>query len=424
MFDVSQRYWERAQRVTPGGAQTASKAPGRVGPIGAFPLYAEKANGPWIWDVDGTRYVDWFNGNCAVTLGHGHTLVHQAITAQLGRGVLLSLPTLLEITVAERLVEQIPCAEQVRFLKTGSEATEAAIRIARMATGRSRILLREQSYHGWHAWSTVAKPFHPGVPDLYEEGIWSCAKSETLVSLLRSGRSGGCDDIAAVIVEPNLEGAHLAAVMAAARENGSLVIFDEMICGNRWHVGGYQAFVDLTPDLATFGKAYANGLPLAFVAGPATLMQHAWAVSGTFGGEAVALAACDGVLDAYRREDVIGAIWRAGRYLVSIFNGEAARVGLPARMEGPACRPSVVWQPGVADRDLAVAVFQQELARAGILAHPSGWNPSAAHHAEALAETFDGLTTAIEATAAALDSGHAETFLQGERLRPPFARPA
>jgi glutamate-1-semialdehyde aminotransferase len=439
-FERSMALFEEARQVIPGAAQTGSKAPGRVGPLGAFPLFLSRGDGPYVECVDGHRYIDWYNGNCAVTLGHGHVGVTMEACKVARLGTLLSLPHELETRVARRLVEAIPCAEQIRFVKTGSEACAAAVRIARIATGRDVIVTPEGHYHGWHDWHCATKAHHPGVPGWMQAGVRTFRYND--LQDLRAkvewySTRGNCT-VAAVMLEPTLVEApapgFLEGVIEIAHAHGALVIFDEMITGARWALGGAQQYFGVTPDLATFGKAFANGFPLAFVAGRAELMQHAWPISGTFGGELVSLAACNAVLDEYALNRPILRMWDVGQRLMDSVNGICARLELPAEMVGYPVHPvmkwghvrleqlrylSVEWE---AIEPTVVALFQQELAQAGILAHPSGWNPSAAHDSVALERTLDGVSQALAVVAAALASADPRSFLRGELLKPAFVR--
>ena len=163
-YAESARLLAAARRVTPLGAQTMSKQAARF-VEGAFPAFLERGEGCRVVDSDGNHLVDWVMGLAAVTLGYRHPAVDEAIQRQLRDGILFSLPHRLEADVAERLVEIIPCAQQVRFVKTGSEACVAAVRIARMATGRDIVLYC--GYHGWHGDYPVTKAEHPGIPEIF-----------------------------------------------------------------------------------------------------------------------------------------------------------------------------------------------------------------------------------------------------------------
>ena len=421
-FAQSHEHYARAVLVTPGASQTGSKAPGKVGPVGASPLYLARGEGAYVWDLDGHRYVDWFNGNCAVTLGHGYQPVVDAVTTAAKQGALLSLPSVREAEIAERLCAVIPCAEQVRFIKTGSEACAGAVRIARMATGRDVIVCVEGQYHGWFDWHCVTKPYHPGVP-------------EALAALVRTFRyndldslRGVLDDtVAAVILEPTLAEApaegFLRGVVDAAHGVGAVCIFDEMITGARWHIGGAQAFYGVTPDLATFGKAYANGVAFAFIAGRAELMRHAWPISGTFGGETLGLAACGAVLDAHQEEDApVARMWRAGATLKTIVNAIAQRARFGAELVGPDVRPVWRWDMDAAVKPVAQALLQQELAARGVLVHLSGWNTSAVHGGVELDLTIDACRDSILLVAGYLTTPDPAVHLRGELLQAGLVR--
>jgi len=423
-YTKSLAMYDRAQQATPGGAQTSSKAPGRVGPLGAFPLYEDFSEGACLHDVDGNRYVDWFNGNCAVTLGHGRIGMLSPTTA------LPSLPTELEIETAERLVGLIPCAEQVRFVKTGSEACAAAVRIARRATGREQIAVIPNQYNGWHDWSVARCAHHPGVPDCLADKL-SFWRYNDLRSLERVLTHDPNRPVAAVMLEPALVDEprpyFLEGVIELAHRHGALVIFDEMVCGGRWAMGGAQEHYNsidpdnlTTPDLSTHGKAMANGYPLAFVCGPADLMQYADVISGTFGGETHALMACQEALDIYESEDAIKRIWQVGRVLTNAMKGDLLRLNLPADMVGPACRPVLKWR---APSPLVASLLQQELAERGVFCHPSGFNPSLAHTPAVLEESVVAISGALGVMAEYLAIGKtAEKYLRGELIRPAFAR--
>lgn len=430
-YAESMKMFERAQRVTPGGAQTGSKAPGRVGPLGAFPLYVdgrEASNGATVRDVDGNRYIDFFNGNCAVTLGHGYPEVTRRVTEALRAGALPSLPSRLEVEVAEQLVDVLPDGfDQVRFVKTGSEACAAAVRLARMATGRRLILTIGSGYHGWHDWFTVLRQDHPGVPEYHLDGLETFRYND-LDSVDRVLAICG-DQVAAIMLEPTLVekpvDGFLEGLKARAHARGALLIFDEMICGARWALGGGSEYFGVTPDLATYGKAFANGLPLAFVAGRADVMAHAWAISGTFGGDVVSLAACQAVLYAYQTDEVVDRLWHNGRVLMEQVNIECLRRDLPGRMFGYPCRPVLKWHGSPQQVALLTALFQQELARNGVLSHPSGWNMSAAHD-QVIDEAMIRIGLALGQLSDwyRLRSSWEElaTHLEGELLRPAFAR--
>jgi len=420
VYEQSKAWYEKARLVTPDASQTSSKAPGRVGPLGAYPLVLESGEGCYVAGLDCAhpwehyRYVDWYGGNCAITLGHGAHEIIEAVTHQLTDGVLLPLPSPLEAIVARELCRVIPCAESVRFTKTGSEATEAAIRIARAATGRHVIVTTDASYHSWHSWYAVTKAHHPGVPEFYGEGVCVVPHGDALRVLQVLHR-----DIAMVLIEPQFHRDGEAAYLANVQElcAGAMTLFglDEMVAGGRLALGGAQEAYDLTPDLATFGKSFAQGLPLGFVCGRRDLMQHAWAVSGTFGGELLSLAACRAMLNVYQERHVIARIHEVGQQLMDGFNGAAERLGVPVRLTGHCSRPQTTWTHQ--DVNLCRSLMQQELAERGVITHYSAWNPSAAHTSEAIEQTLSACRGALEAMVGYLNDDAPESWLRGERIQ-------
>jgi glutamate-1-semialdehyde aminotransferase len=325
----------------------------------------------------------------AVPLGYAHEGVTGAILRQLGNGLIsASLPTTLEEEIAARLVQIIPCARdqgQVRFVKTGSEACAAAARIARRATGRDHMIV--VGYHGWHDWVMETADPSPGIPKAgfthrvdYNDLGW-------LNYMLDSW------SVAAVMLEPTLltppaEG-YLQAVVDLCHQHGALSIFDEMVCGFRWARAGGQEYFGVTPDMAVYGKGLANGMPLACIVGPERIMRNADVISGTFGGEALSLAAAGAVLDAYEQTDPIESQWAGGGYFLNY----CMEIGIPTT--GYAVHPKITY------KGAEMALFLQETAWRGLLLHPSGFNVSAALTPADLEIVY----VALKGAKAVLDSG-------------------
>lgn len=367
--------WERGQQLIPGGSQTNSKRAGNYA-LGAYPIYATRAQGSHIWDVDGNEYIDYVLGLGPISLGYAYPAVDAAIREQLERGIVYGLLSPLEVEVAQALTEVIPCAEMVRFLKSGTEVTSAAARIARAVTGREVIV--SQGYHGWHDTWTAGHN-DGGVPRALESLLVTFRYND-LASLERalSSHSG---QVAAVILCPTQETApaagFLEGVIDLAHRHGALVIFDEIVSGFRMALGGAQERYGAVPDLACFAKAIANGMPLAAVCGRADIMRAAerLTISVTYGGEALSLAAARATLQEYRSHDVIGHLWRHGQALMDGMNAAARDAGVPFRVDGhppmaamaftdlPAGQAALVWHR-----------FLAEMAQRGILLRRGGLN--------------------------------------------------
>lgn len=398
IYAKSRELSHRLLSVTPGGAQTLSKRQAAFGTL-AFPAVLTHGSGPYVFDVDQNRYVDLILGLAAVGVGHCHAHIDGRVHVQVGQGASFSLPSSIELEVAERLVDNIPCADMVRFVKTGSEACQAAVRIARRATGRDVVLVC--GYHGWHDWYAASRPVALGVPGPMRKLV-APFRYNSLEDLSVTAQSvGGPDLVAAVIMEPTLfeapEPEYLEGVRQFCSRHGIALIFDEMVTGYRWDHRGYQHEVGVTPDLATFGKAMANGYPLACVVGKRGLMEKGDVISGTFGGEAIGLAAADATLDLYEEEGVCDDMAEAGVRMLSAFKAAIADHSLPARMVGHYLHPRIDFDTGDPGRDgLALALLVQSMALNGVLIHPGGWNVASAHAHD---EVLDEVTVAIHESA-------------------------
>lgn len=328
-YECSEAMLERALRTIPLGTQTFSKSKTQY-PAGVSPFFAHRAKGSRLWDVDGNEYIDLVNSLAAITLGYGDPDVDAAVRAQLEDGVIFSLPHPVEIDVAERIVDVVPCAEKVRFGKNGSDATAGAVRLARAFTGRDRVAAC--GYHGWQDWYIGATARDLGVPSATSDltHFFTYGDPDSLANLLRSHR----DEFACVIMEPmNLTfppDGYLDAVRALTHQAGALLVFDETVTGFRLALGGAQELLGVTPDLATFGKGLANGYPLSAVAGRADVMALMEEVffSFTFGGEALSLAAASATIDKLRREPVLDGIARIGGRLMRGVQGLIDKHGL------------------------------------------------------------------------------------------------
>jgi glutamate-1-semialdehyde-2,1-aminomutase len=306
----------RAEKVIPLGTQTFSKSYTQY-PKGLSPLFIEKGVGGRVWDVDGNEYIDLVCGLLPVVLGYCDPEVDAAIQKQLANGITFSLPTLLEAELAERLIEIIPSAEMVRFGKNGSDATAAAVRLARAYTGRDHIITL--GYHGWQDWYIGATTRNKGVPQAVRELTHKLPYNN--LNVIHELFDQYPRDIAAIIMEPmnavEPDIGYLEALRELTKEKGAVLIFDEVITGFRYSLGGAQEMFGVTPDLSCFGKGLGNGMPISAVVGKKIIMKEMEEVffSGTFGGETLSLAAAIAVIDKMKEKPVIEELWRKGKYL-------------------------------------------------------------------------------------------------------------
>ena len=325
--------FEQLLRRLPGGCSTAAKSPLRHAPP-TTPWFAVSGSGGHFEDERGRRWLDFDMALAALILGHDPPRVRRAATRQTRRGVTFSVPSLLEGALAERLVERFPAIEAVRFCKDGSDATTAAVRIARRITGRTTVVIG--SYHGWLDWSAVgyycaegASTQMLGIPDaIKSQTFWLRHETyEELESLCPSLR-----DVAAVVVCPeNWSIADLVRVRDRCRTDGAVLVFDEVKSGLRYGPNGTHGAMALTPDLVCLGKSVANGFPLAVLGGRETLMQEVDTVrfSTTGGSEAVSLAAAIAVDEEISRcpnwppwQDQAGGLFQRMQGLVGERDGD------------------------------------------------------------------------------------------------------
>ena len=415
----------RARRLIPGGSQTFSKAPTQF-VQGVAPNFITRGRGSHVWDADGNEYIDYPMALAPVVLGHADPDVTEAVTRQIQDGTTYSLPHPLEMEVAELLVQLVPCAEMVRFAKNGSDATAGAVRVARAFTGREVIACC--GYHGWQDWYIGTTTRNKGVPKAVQELTRTFAYNDLAglekIFAEQPGR------VAAVVMEPTgvvepLPG-FLAAVKELTHRHGAVLVYDEIVTGFRWAIGGAQEFFGVTPDLACCGKAMGNGYPIAAVMGRRDLMEVFDEVffSFTFGGETASLAASKAVLEKLRREPVIPHLWEQGQKLKDGYNTLATAFGVAAHTAcvGYAPRSVLTFKDAAGAESLLLkSLFQQECLKRGIL-FSGGQNLSYAHSDADIEHTLRVYRSAMEILADALRAGDAERRLEGPPVQPVFRR--
>ena len=327
--DAQEINWrERALGVLPTGASTGSKrAEALYGDANAVgPTHYVSASGCRLVDPRGDTYIDCIMALGAVALGYAEPQVQQAAMLAIAEGHVSGLSHVREVDLAERLREHVPCAEMVQFLKTGAEGMSAAVRIARTYTNRDVVV--GSGYFGWHDWSSDAT----GVPSAVRS-LFRAVPFDDVAALERAARDAG-DRLAAIVIEPVVERMPSEGWIAAARELatslGAVLVFDEMKTGFRLRPGGYQALSGVTPDLAVFGKALANGFPLAAVVGHRDVMEAArrtW-ISSTLAGESVAVAAASAVIDAHEATDICATLATIGQAMRSSVDAAVEASGI------------------------------------------------------------------------------------------------
>ncbi|MBM3597684.1 MAG: aminotransferase class III-fold pyridoxal phosphate-dependent enzyme [Alphaproteobacteria bacterium] len=352
-FAASARRIAEAKSLAPGGVNSNF----RLG-ISPTPLVVERGEGPYLFDADGNRLIDYYLGMGPMILGHNPRPVIDAIKAQLESGILFAAQTEIEYEAATLVKRLVPCAERVRFSCSGSEAVQAAIRLARAATGRPTIVKFEGHYHGWLdnvVWSVAPQasemgerdaPAHvpgsngqdPNAGATLDIVVWN--DLDRLATRLRRG------DVAGVIMEPIMcntsviapKPGYLDGVRKLCSETGTVLIFDEVITGFRVAAGGAQALLGVTPDLAVYGKAIANGMPVSAVAGRADIMDlmvtgkvmH----GGTYNAHPLCMAATAATLNSLLDGSIYARIEARGRRLMEGFERILRDRQIAGRVQG------------------------------------------------------------------------------------------
>ncbi|MCB2340756.1 aminotransferase class III-fold pyridoxal phosphate-dependent enzyme [Clostridium estertheticum] len=419
-LDKSNEYWQKATNTILSGTQLYSKGP-ETHIKGVSPIYIEKGENAHVWDVDGNEYIDYDMGLGPILLGYCYKPVDKAVMEQMKKGMGFSLVSPLEVEYAKLCVENIPCAEKVRFLKTGSSATEGAIRIARAYTGKKHIIRGE--YHGWHEWTVAGENVRQGgiVSELRQYvHKFEYNDFDTLQKLFEQYKG----EIAAVIIEPvELEAPKnnfLGNMLQLCHDNGALLIFDEVVDGFRFSIGGAQKYFGVTPDLATFGKAAANGMPLSIIAGKREIMDEVDKnifISTTFGGETLSLAAGIAVMNELKYKDVTTRIWTLGEKIKKETNAMAERIGVNIKLQGYNCRMAFDYKDSKGNRDwLYNSIFMQECVKRGILL---GWSifPCYTHTEKDIEFTLNVFEDAMRVYKKAIESGNPASFMEGEPLK-------
>jgi glutamate-1-semialdehyde 2,1-aminomutase len=345
MENRSKHLMEKAKRVIPGGVNSPVRA-GKS--VGVDPPFIAKAEGCFLWDVDGKQYIDYVCSWGPMILGHSYPEVLNAIEERLGKGTSYGAPTELEVEMAETIIDMVPSIEMVRMVNSGTEATMSAIRLARGYTGRDKIIKFEGCYHG-HADSllvsagsgvaTLGIPGCPGVPEVLA-GHTISLPFNNLNEVVRSLEKFG-PEVAAIIVEPipgNMgvvlpDGAFLKGLKELCVKNQSLLIFDEVISGFRAGAGGAQAMYGISPDLTCLGKIIGGGLPVGAYGGRKEIMKKMAPEgdiyqAGTLSGNPLAMAAGLATLKVLKKGEIYQELEEKGRILFEGLEDAAKAAGL------------------------------------------------------------------------------------------------
>ncbi|MCQ4198993.1 glutamate-1-semialdehyde 2,1-aminomutase [Streptomyces sp. NPDC007126] len=424
---------ERLHALVPGGAHTYAKGDDQY-PENLAPVISH-GSGAHVWDVDGNRYIEYGSGLRSVSLGHAHPRVTEAVRRQLDRGSNFVRPSVMEVEAAERFLATVPTAEMVKFAKNGSDATTAAVRLARAATGRSRVAVcADHPFFSVDDWFIGTTPMSAGVPAATDEltvafPYGDLAATEELLVRYR-------DEVACLILEPATHTepppGYLAGLRALADRHGCVLVFDEMITGFRWSEAGAQGLYGVVPDLSTFGKALGNGFAVSALAGRRELMERGglrhpgervFLLSTTHGAETHALAAAMAVQATYVEEGVTARLHALGERLAAGVREAAAGMGVGDHVVVRGRASNLVFatldenrRPSQEYRTL----FLRRLLAGGVLA-PSFVVSGALSEAD-VDRTVDVVAQACAVYRKALDAADPTPWMGGRAVKPVFRR--
>ena len=347
----SEAQFQRSQKLIPGGVNSPARA---FGAVGGTPVFIDRGEGPYLYDIDGNRYLDYVGSWGPHILGHRHPAVIGAIEEALHRGTSFGAPTSLESDLAELIIEAVPSIEMVRMVNSGTEATMSAIRVARGFTGRDVVIKFAGCYHG-HVDSllvqagsgalTLGVPSSPGVPTGCTQDTMVLEYND--VAGLEAAFQQEGERIAAVILEPVVGNMgvviptqeFLGALRQLCTANGALLIFDEVMTGFRVAWRGAQGLFDIQPDMTTLGKIVGGGMPVGAYGGRADVMQTVSPTgpvyqAGTLSGNPLAMASGIATLTTLRDEDPYADLERRTKYLMTGLQEAATEAGIPHQLSG------------------------------------------------------------------------------------------
>jgi len=419
---ISNELHRRSEGLIPAYSQTLAKGPTQH-VNGVAPKYLKRGKGAKVWDVDGNEFLDYNIGIGPISLGYCYPEVDDAIRQQLINGITFSLTNPLEVELSELVRDVVPNAESVRISKTGADVTSAAVRVSRAFTGRDKILCC--GYHGWHDWYIGLTSRKAGVPQDVINLVEPINYND-----IESVKEKLSKDVACVILEPMIfdfpENDFLKELQKLCEANGTLLIFDEMWTGFRLALGGGQEYFGVTPDLACYSKAIANGMPISVLTGRKDVMRlfdEEVFFFTTFGGEALSLAAAIATIHEIRDNKVTEYLAKTGERLISGYNEIATELNIDGftRCKGHPARSIVVFDESAGNPLHLKSLVQQELIRHGILW--SGFhNICFSHTADEVNDTLSAYRDVLTTLKNAVENNCVLDMLKGQPVQPVFRK--
>lgn len=434
-FTKSNQWRIKAKSLIPGGGHTYSKGDDQFPQLSPFAI--QRGKGGRVWDIDGNEFVDWGMGLSSVLLGHAYEPVLEVVRKELENGCNFIRPSFIEAEVAEMVADTIPSAEMVKFAKNGSNATSAAVKLARAYTGKDIILrCKDHAFFSIDDWFMGNTVVNAGIPQKVRDltDTFNYNDPQSLIDKIKEHNG----NIACVILEPAAthepQNGFLQKIREICTQNQIVLIFDEVVSGFRFHPKGAQYLYGVTPDLSSFGKAMGNGFSISALVGKKEIMERGgidhhfervFLLSTTYGGETHHLRAAQKTLELLLQNNyaITQKIWNTGKTLREAYNKLASQYGISnyTQLMGIDCRPYFSFTDNNGDQDpILRTLFMQEMIKNGVLLQTI--NPSYSHGDSEISQTIEGFEKALKVLATAIEKNNAKTLLVGSETKPVFRK--
>lgn len=434
-FTKSNQWRIKAKNLIPGGGHTYSKGDDQFPQLSPFAI--QKGKGGRVWDIDGNEFVDWGMGLSSVLLGHAYEPILEVVRKELENGCNFIRPSFIEAEVAELVSDTIPSAEMVKFAKNGSNATSAAVKLARAYTGKDIILrCKDHAFFSIDDWFMGNTVVNAGIPQKIRDltDTFNYNDPQSLIDKIAEHNN----NVACVILEPAAthepQNNFLQKVREICTQNQIILIFDEVVSGFRFHPKGAQYLYGVTPDLSSFGKAMGNGFSISALVGKREIMERGgidhdfervFLLSTTYGGETHHLRAAQKTLELLLQNDyqITKKIWHTGKTLREAYNQIAKQYNISeyTQLTGIDCRPYFSFTNKQQEQDpILRTLFMQEMIKHGILLQTI--NPSFSHGDSEISQTIEGFEKALKTVSQAIEKNCAQELLVGNETKPVFRK--
>ena len=434
-FTKSNQWRIKAKNLIPGGGHTYSKGDDQFPQLSPFAI--QKGKGGRVWDIDGNEFVDWGMGLSSVLLGHAYEPILEVVRKELENGCNFIRPSFIEAEVAELVSDTIPSAEMVKFAKNGSNATSAAVKLARAYTGKDIILrCKDHAFFSIDDWFMGNTVVNAGIPQKIRDltDTFNYNDPQSLIDKIAEHNNNVACDILEPAATHEPQNGFLQKVREICTQNQIILIFDEVVSGFRFHPKGAQYLYGVTPDLSSFGKAMGNGFSISALVGKREIMERGgidhdfervFLLSTTYGGETHHLRAAQKTLELLLQNnyEITQKIWDTGKTLREAYNHIAKQYNISeyTQLTGIDCRPYFSFTNKQQEQDpILRTLFMQEMIKYGILLQTI--NPSFSHGDSEISQTIEGFEKTLKTLSQAIDRNNVKDLLIGRETKPVFRK--